>query len=70
MTDNATMPSAEELVGRLLEATVGAMDIFALYMGEQLGYYRGLHEGGPATSVELAARTNTAERYAREWLEQ
>ena len=70
MTDNVTMPSAEELVGRLLEATVGAMDIFALYLGEQLGYYRELHEGGPATSVELAARTNTAERYAREWLEQ
>ena len=70
MNDQTTMASAEELVGRLLEATVGAMDVFALYIGEQLGYYRALHEGGPATSVELASRTNTAERYAREWLEQ
>lgn len=60
----------DEIVGRLLEATVGAMDIFALYLGEQLGYYRALHEGGPATSGELASRTGTAERYAREWLEQ
>lgn len=70
MTAPVTMPSAEELVGRLLEATVGAMDVFALYIGEQLGYYRALHEGGAATSVELAARTGTTERYAREWLEQ
>ncbi len=66
---NSAAP-VEEFVGRLLEATVGAMDIFALYLGEQLGYYRALHEGGAATSGELAARTGTAERYAREWLEQ
>lgn len=66
---NSAAP-VEELIGRLLEATVGAMDLFALYLGEQLGYYRALHEGGAATSGELAARTGTAERYAREWLEQ
>lgn len=62
--------TAEELVGRLLEATIGAMDIFSIYLGEQLGYYRALHEQGPATSAELAQRTGTHERYAREWLEQ
>ena len=60
----------EELVGRLLESAVGALDIFSVYLGEQLGYYRALHEGGPATSTELATRTGTAERYSREWLEQ
>ena len=64
------MPSAEELAGRLLESTVGAMDVFSVYIGEQLGYYRALHEGGPATSTDLARRTGTQERYAREWLEQ
>jgi 2-polyprenyl-3-methyl-5-hydroxy-6-metoxy-1,4-benzoquinol methylase len=31
--------------------------------------YRALAEGGPATPSELAARTGTAERYCREWLE-
>jgi SAM-dependent methyltransferase len=54
----------------LLESALGAMDVFSLYLGEQLGYYRALHEGGPATSGELAERTSTHERYAREWLEQ
>ena len=46
------------------------MDLFAVYLGDRLGYYRALAEGGPATAGELAARTGTAERYAREWLEQ
>jgi precorrin-6B methylase 2 len=62
--------SVEDLVGRLFESTAAAMDILSVYLGEQLGYYRALHEGGPATSSELAARTGTHERYAREWLEQ
>jgi len=64
------MPSPEDLVGRLFESAVGAMDLFALYAGEKLGWYRSLAESGPATSAELAARTATNERYAREWLEQ
>ena len=38
-------------------------------MGERLGLYRALAEGGPATSRELARRTGTVERYVREWLE-
>ena len=46
------------------------MDLFSVYLGEQLGYYRALTEAGPATAPELAQRTGTHERYAREWLEQ
>lgn len=69
-------PSAETearrdaLVGRLFEATLGAMDIFSVYLGDRLGFYRALADAGPATSAELAVRTGTTERYAREWLEQ
>ena len=69
-TAATAVQSPEEFAGRLLEATVSAMDIFSVYLGEQLGYYRALHEGGPATSAGLAQRTGTHERYAREWLEQ
>jgi 2-polyprenyl-3-methyl-5-hydroxy-6-metoxy-1,4-benzoquinol methylase len=65
-----SLASPEELVGRLLEATVSALDVFSVYVGEQMGYYRALHEGGPATSAELAQRTGAHERYVREWLEQ
>ena len=45
-------------------------DIFAVYIGDQLGFYRSLAADGPATSAQLAERTGTAERYTREWLEQ
>jgi 2-polyprenyl-3-methyl-5-hydroxy-6-metoxy-1,4-benzoquinol methylase len=46
------------------------LDLFSIYLGEKLGFYASLAGGGPATSGELAARTGTNERYAREWLEQ
>ena len=44
---------------------LGAFDLFAVYIGDQLGYYRALASGGPATSAQLAERTSTAERYTR-----
>lgn len=62
--------SPDALVERLSAALVGALDLFSVYLGDRLGYYRALADGGPATSPELARRTGTAERYAREWLEQ
>jgi 2-polyprenyl-3-methyl-5-hydroxy-6-metoxy-1,4-benzoquinol methylase len=37
-------------------------------MGDRLGLYRALAGTGGLTPAELAARTGTAERYVREWL--
>jgi ubiquinone/menaquinone biosynthesis C-methylase UbiE len=54
---------------RLFDNALGALELYTIYVGEQLGLYRALAENGPATSSELAARTGTAERYVREWLE-
>jgi len=48
---------------------VGALELLTVYLGERLGLYQALCADGPATSVELAARTATDERYIREWLE-
>jgi hypothetical protein len=59
----------KELVERLFQDAVGALELYTVYLGERLGLYRTLAEGGPATSSELAERTGTAERYVREWLE-
>src|SRR5947208_5313948 len=39
-----------------------------VYLGQKLGLYKALADGGPATPTELAQRTNTNERYVREWL--
>ena len=61
--------ATDAFVERLFGAVLATMDLHALYLGDRLGYYRAL-VGGPMTSTELAARTGTAERYAREWLEQ
>lgn len=54
---------------KLFEAILGAQLTQAVYLGHHLGWYRSLAQDGPATSAELAARTTSAERYAREWLE-
>ena len=61
--------ATDAFVERLFGAVLGTMDLHAVYLGDRLGYYRALTTG-PLTSAELAARTGTAERYAREWLEQ
>ena len=60
---------AAALSERLFRNTVGALELYTVYLGERLGLYRALDSGGPATSSELAERTGTAERYIREWLE-
>lgn len=60
----------DALVARALQSFQGAADVFAMYLGQRLGYYRSLWKDGPATAAELGARSNTNERYAREWLEQ
>ena len=70
MTTPTPLASPEELAGRLYSTMVDAFDLFSVYLGDQLGYYRSLASDGPATSGQLAERTSTAERYAREWLEQ
>jgi 2-polyprenyl-3-methyl-5-hydroxy-6-metoxy-1,4-benzoquinol methylase len=71
-TDAPAAPerSADALVGRLFEATIGMMEVMSVYVGDRLGLYRALRDGGPATTAELAERAGIDERYAREWLEQ
>jgi len=53
-----------QVIGEL-GATVNAGLIVA---GDRLGLYRAMANAGPITSAELAAKTGTAERYVREWL--
>ena len=62
-------PGVDEFAERLFASSLGAIEVFGVYLGDRLGWYRSLATDGPATSSELAARTGTQERYAREWLE-
>jgi ubiquinone/menaquinone biosynthesis C-methylase UbiE len=70
----STPPTADErrdaLVERLFMATVGALDVLGVYIGDRLGLYRALAERGPSTSQGLAEALGLSERYVREWLEQ
>jgi SAM-dependent methyltransferase len=65
-----TPDDVEAFADRLFAATLGAVDVLAAHVGDRLGWYRALADRGPLTSTALAEATGTAERYAREWLEQ
>ena len=57
----------ESLVGRALNDMGAVLVGNLIVLGDKLGLFRALAEA-PATSTELAARTETVERYVREWL--
>jgi SAM-dependent methyltransferase len=75
---SATVPSeaatteatADAVAERLFTSVLGGLEVLSVYLGDRLGWYRSLREEGPATPSELAGRTATVPRYAREWLEQ
>jgi SAM-dependent methyltransferase len=62
--------TADTLAERIFSSAIASFDIAGIYLGDRLGWYRSLADDGPATADELASRTATDARYAREWLEQ
>lgn len=57
-----------EILGNVIN-DFGAVSLAPLVMiGDELGLYRALQQHGPLTSQQLAQRTQTSERYVREWL--
>jgi 2-polyprenyl-3-methyl-5-hydroxy-6-metoxy-1,4-benzoquinol methylase len=71
MTTTQTPPSgtAADLAERILAGVTATLELAALQLGVELGWYRALAQA-PATAPELAERTGSDARYAREWLEQ
>ena len=67
------MPDIDEtalnaFVGKMLGDLGGAFSVPTVRIGQRLGLFASLHDGGPATATELAARAGgLAERYVREW---
>jgi 2-polyprenyl-3-methyl-5-hydroxy-6-metoxy-1,4-benzoquinol methylase len=66
------LPYDESKLGVFMEKVVhdlgAAMHATLILVGDKLGLYRAMTETGPVTPAELAEKTNTAERYVREWL--
>jgi len=58
----------DQFLGRVVGDLGAALSAALVVIGDKLGLYRGLAAGGPQTPAELARRTETHERYVREWL--
>lgn len=47
---------------------MGEMVSLMIHLGDRLGLYKALHDAGPVTAPELAAKTGLQERWLLEWL--
>jgi SAM-dependent methyltransferase len=70
MTTSQHGLTTDEFADKIFDVVRGAASAQALYLGDRLGWYRTLADEGPLTAAELAGRSGTDARYAREWLEQ
>ena len=72
MSASAPQPINEVKLHDFVMKAVGemgaAMNAALIVVGDKLGLYKAMAGAGPMTSAELAAKTNTTERYVREWL--
>ena len=59
--------TVEEFLGRVASDAATAFHAATVVLGDKLGLYKALADGGPATPAELAARTGTDPRYIEEW---
>jgi 2-polyprenyl-3-methyl-5-hydroxy-6-metoxy-1,4-benzoquinol methylase len=66
---NINEDKLNELLGRFVADLGATMHAGSIVIGEKLGLYKAMGEPGERiTADELAKRTNTNERYVREWL--
>jgi SAM-dependent methyltransferase len=57
-----------QFLGKVIGDFGASLSSALVYIGQKLGLYKTMSEVGPTTPAELAQRTNTNERYVREWL--
>src|SRR5215475_9770342 len=58
---------ASELRQRIGDDFGIALSVGLAYIGDRLGIFKAMVEGGPMNSTRLAERTGLNERYIREW---
>lgn len=62
--------NAEVFADRVFASALGAIDIYSIHIGTELGFYKELRDRGSMTPIDLASVTGVAKRYVKEWLEQ
>jgi SAM-dependent methyltransferase len=65
---NIDVEKQNSFLDKVLRDLSGTYVTMACSIGDRLGLFKDLSANGPATSGELAMRTQINERYAREWL--
>ncbi|HEY6903884.1 MAG TPA: class I SAM-dependent methyltransferase [Candidatus Acidoferrales bacterium] len=72
MSTPAAQPLNEAKLHDFVMKAVGemgaAINAALIIVGDKLGLYKAMAGAGPVTPAELAAKTQTTERYVREWL--
>jgi len=58
----------DAFMGKAVMDMGAAMHAALVVIGDKLGLFKAMAGAGPVTSTELATKTNTSERYVREWL--
>ncbi len=58
----------ERFIGSVVGDLGATLNTALIRIGDKLGLYRAMADAGPLSPEELAERTDTAERYVREWL--
>ena len=59
----------QEFMGRIVGHLTGAAAVYGILLGDELGMYRALVEGGPMTADVLADNLGCNRRLTREWLD-
>ena len=62
------MDKLHAFMGKAVGDMGAALHAVLILLGDRLGLYRAMADSQPITPETLAARTSTAERYVREWL--
>jgi SAM-dependent methyltransferase len=57
-----------QFLGKVVTDFGASLSSSLAYIGQKLGLYKALAANSPLTPAELAEKTNTTERYVREWL--
>ena len=73
MAATQTLPAIDPskldaFMGKAVMDMGAAMHATLVVIGDKLGLYKAMAGAGPLTSANLAEKTNTSERYVREWL--
>src|ERR1044071_1312934 len=57
-----------QFLGKVVGDFGASLSSSLAYLGQKLGLYKAIADAGSVTPAELAEKTNTNERYIREWL--